>query len=53
MMALQGVLHLLYGAGFTGAYSGQSVQSFRLKPSSDSGRNRPAVPGQTVQSSGL
>ena len=34
------------------AYSGQSVHSFRLKPSSDSGRNRPAVPGQAVQSSG-
>jgi len=32
------------------AYSGQSVHSFRLKPSSDSGRSRPAVPGQTVQS---
>jgi len=35
------------------AYSGQSVHSFRLKPSSDSGRNRPAVPGQTVHSPGL
>jgi len=34
------------------AYSGQSVHSFRLKPSSHSGRNRPAVPGQAVQSSG-
>ena len=40
-------------ATLVGAYSGQSVHSFRLKPSSVSDRNRPAVPGQAVQSPGL
>jgi len=42
-----------YLATTLGAYSAEFVQPFRLKPSSSSGGNRPAVPGQTVQAPGL